>query len=72
MKRKAGRNALAFGVALLALECGGGNHDGMLGPNGTSAIATGATLMAVTPQGGATRVPVTSRVVLRFEAAMGA
>ncbi|HET7295290.1 MAG TPA: Ig-like domain-containing protein [Vicinamibacteria bacterium] len=49
--------------------CGG---DDMTGPSGMSASRTPALLMSVTPQGGASGVPVSSPMVLRFGAAMGA
>jgi hypothetical protein len=71
MKLSFGLMATIYGLAFLGVGCGGGNGN-MMGPSAVGMGSGGATFMSVTPQGGASGVPVSSQVVLRFGAAMGA
>ena len=70
MKRTTAALALTFGLAFLAVGCGGAATTSMTGPSG-SGSQTGATLMSVTPQGGATGVAGSTSMVFRFSGAMG-
>ncbi len=70
MKRTTAALALTFGLAFLAVGCGDGATTSMTSPS-TSGSQTGATLMSVTPQGGATGVTGSTSLVFRFSGAMG-
>lgn len=65
-----------FGVAMVAFAgilagaCGGGSDMMGSGMNGRGGMATSATLMSVSPAGGATGVPVATSVTIRFGGAM--
>lgn len=63
--------ALAFGLAFLGLGCGSGSDAPMMGPSGTGS-SVGASLMSVSPLGGATGVAGSTSMMLRFSAPMGA
>ena len=66
MKTKAAM-APALALALLAAGCSGDGGRDMMGPGPGAAV-----LLSVTPPGGAGGVPVSTAIVLRFGAAMGA
>ena len=70
MKISFGLIAMICSVAFLCVGCGG-NDGNMMGPSAVGMGSTGATLISITPRGGATGVPVSSQVALRFGAAMG-
>jgi len=70
MTRTSGLIATVFGVAFLGIGCGGNNRN-MMGPSTVAMGSSAATFMSVTPQGGATGVPVSTQVVLRFGVGMG-
>jgi len=70
MKLSFGLIATICGAQFLCVGCGG-NNGNMMGPGAVGMGLSGATFMSMTPQGGATGVPVSSQVVLRFGAAMG-
>ena len=70
MKRTIVALALTAGLAFLAVGCGGGASPSMMSPSPTGSQA-GATLMSVTPQGGATGVSGSTSMVFRFSGAMG-
>ena len=66
------RNAAAMVLALLAVGCGGGEHGPMMmtGPSGMGSQGYSPALVSVTPAGGATGVPTSTSLTLRFGAPM--
>ncbi|MCM2258367.1 MAG: Ig-like domain-containing protein [Vicinamibacteria bacterium] len=69
------KTSTAIGLALVlgSLTTGcGGTSNGMMGPGGVGASASGATFMSVAPQGGAAGVSTSGVITFRFGAAMGA
>jgi len=69
MKPVAAATAFLLGLGFLGMGCGSGNHSSMMGPNAVGPQA-GASLLSVTPSGGATGVSRTTSMVFRFGAAM--
>lgn len=70
MKRMNAAIVLAGGLAFPVVGCGSGNDASMMGPSGAPS-PTGASLVSVAPQGGATGVAGSTSMVFRFGAAMG-
>ena len=70
MKRMNAAIVLAGGLAFPVVGCGSGNDASMMGPSGAPS-PTGASLVSVAPQGGATAVAGSAFMVLRFSAPMG-
>ena len=72
MRRAFGFLMLVFGVAVVAVGCGGNDGRSMMTGPGTVGQGKGApTFMSLTPQGGATGVSTATTMSLRFGAAMG-
>jgi hypothetical protein len=71
MKRTSVAISLALGLAFFAVGCGGGNTGTMMGPSPVGTGTTGASLMSITPQGGATGLSTSAPIMMRFSAAMG-
>jgi hypothetical protein len=71
MKRTSVAVSLALALASFAVGCGGGNGT-MMGASPSGTDMTGASLMSVTPPGGATGVSASAPIMFRFGAAMGA
>ena len=68
------RKVLSAILLLIAVGCGGVDHDPMMmtSPSGMGPQGYGAALVSVTPSGGATGVPTSTAVTLRFGVAMAA
>ena len=66
---------LALFAAIVAWGCGGGSHRGpmmMTGPSGMGPQGSGFAFVSVVPAGGATGVPTSTAITIRFGGAIAA